>query len=818
MQNKIIINTVNGLCGSGKTFALTQSLNNKTSRTIIATPTVILADQYKDSLKTINNKSVVIHSKNTNNTISALRTELLNRTHDTVVMTQSAYQKLDQNLITDDIHLVYDEIPSVDHYYEPCIPYNHEILTRWIEVDTTFNHPTLYKIQLAPLYKLDKIKKSKLSLKTTIVHVVDEEEQNDLKKAAYKNARSAAIHFIKRNMDDVDSIIKPIIEHLVNEDIVLVDKDSYKKVIANDITNDKDVDMTWGNEYNKLYFLCLSAPRGFDKVHTATIMGANLYTSMMYKVWSEYFGVEFVENTSITSKLRYTDYSHGNRLSIKWLHDKDISKYEMNKIVAGKTIAEHDIAVAKQVFGIKPVLGVVNKDKEEIIPDEWTQCPVTSHGINKFDKFTAIYFGAALNRTPKHIKMLEDFGISAEYIRRATAHEVMHQCVMRTALRDPNSTEIVEAIVADKAMAEELARLFPGCMLGAVHGVQRQTKLTYTEKNRRKSKLEILQQTAEVNGLMNKKLVPDIHCNFYADIFSTTGTIEHFKPHEFATTMESWSKSNLLHSKKDNFVMNNVVYKSSDTRKKDDALYTTTVILDIDDGDLSHDEFHRIFSEVQPYSHFVTNSAGAREGHDKYRAFFFVKGVLTPESYTCVFNHLIDVLDKNGYKTAPLTNKEEYYTRELERNIDAKFTGIDMSKSNLSSIFYAPCTIIGYEDYQFFYKFGLKDVFQIRKYAIDYNTIVTHTIIEEPLQPIEYSISKEVTELKPDDFKQTQRYTDVINLVNQLRPGNRTVESLVIAGKIKNWHTDIKQDIFQQVIGKGIDKYTIKTFKIFANL
>jgi hypothetical protein len=75
-------------------------------------------------------------------------------------------------------------------------------------------------------------------------------------------------------------------------------------------------------------------------------------------------------------------------------------------------------------------------------------------------------------------------------------HETVHQSIMRTALRNPNSTTTVTAIVPDRPSAEALARLFPGCSIGPLNGLARRVKKTPLSdydrtKNSRISKLLI---------------------------------------------------------------------------------------------------------------------------------------------------------------------------------------------------------------------------------------------------------------------------------------------------------------------------------------
>ena len=112
-------------------------------------------------------------------------------------------------------------------------------------------------------------------------------------------------------------------------------------------------------------------------------------------------------------------------------------------------------------FGSNPMIYVKNNDRVTVFDEleNATQLPVVSNGLNAYQDFTRIYITAALNRSPEHIGMLNNLVISSEMCRRSTAHNAFNQCISRTAIRDPISTEILTAVVPDRAAALELARV-----------------------------------------------------------------------------------------------------------------------------------------------------------------------------------------------------------------------------------------------------------------------------------------------------------------------------------------------------------------------
>jgi hypothetical protein len=295
---------------------------------------------------------------------------------------------------------------------------------------------------------------------------------------------------------------------------------------------------------------------------------------------------------------------------------------------------------------------------------------------------------------------------------------------------------------------------------------------------------------------------------------------EVLSPERFVADMESYSKANVLADKHDNFLLNTAVMRTHSDRKKENVVLTTAILLDIDDGDLPHDEFHRIFSEVYPFSHFVTNSAGRRAGHEKYRAFFFVKEAMTPETHETVFDHLVDLLEKQGYYTAPLANTKAYKKRILKRNPLAKFTGIDMSKRSVNSMFYAPCTIEGLEEYRFFEKFkcGSRDFV---KHAIDPAVIVKYA--PQPIILDELVFESDIVlddNLKDDAIivEKPRNWDKVNTIIDSMSIGNRSYPATVVAGSIKTWSYDDKKEVYDRLVDKGIDAGAKRSVKKYAQL
>jgi hypothetical protein len=230
--------------------------------------------------------------------------------------------------------------------------------------------------------------------------------------------------------------------------------------------------------------------RAFDG---ATLLGAAAEKSMLYE-WLSRRGVRLEPRVGFQSELRYTEYgpAFAERLAVEYLvEDRAFSK-TFRDSSAGADRQQIDIIEDDLVGELRQrrFLLVANNDYQgrlAILPT-CTRLPPISHGLNEYADHTTIVFLAALNRQPKHNRMLNALGIGNDVIRRSTSFEVLHQCLMRTSLRNPDSQERVRVIVADRFMADFLVHLFGGVEVGKI-GSMTSTKrvpLTPTEKKRRR--------------------------------------------------------------------------------------------------------------------------------------------------------------------------------------------------------------------------------------------------------------------------------------------------------------------------------------------
>ena len=283
--------------------------------------------------------------------------------------------------------------------------------------------------------------------------------------------------------------------------------------------------------------------------------------------------------------------------------------------------------------------------------------------------------------------------------------------------------------------------------------------------------------------------------------------------------LKSWSINNILAEKEDGFLFNFADYSLEFGRTISNAVYSSAIVLDIDSGDLSREGFNKIFAKAgtNPLSHCFMNSASRKLGDEnRLRSVIFTNAIMNQDVYKIMFKHIIKVLEQNGYYTIPLSHKEEFIKR-----LDTKFgkgnwkrSGLDSSKDNFSSCFYAPCTIIGREEYAFFSSFGV-DNRAIKKNALDVESILKLSIVKETKVELEYEEEKIITQ---KDFKTTNQYRKVEVLLNQMVKGNRSYLATEIGGKIKYWELNEKLEMIQKCINKGIDKSAEQSLRRYAGL
>ena len=249
-------------------------------------------------------------------------------------------------------------------------------------------------------------------------------------------------------------------------------------------------------------------PDQFSRFREAIFLGANIEDSLLYH-WFRKKGAKFERQDEIAANLRsqHRDLSKRSTKVYYFAEDQTFSKTLAKKeAIGGGRIIDAMDRLAVETFAGEPFLYVPNKDrKSEIVnaaPGVRTLSTV-SHGLNAYQDYHNIYISAALNREPKQYKMLGDLGLASETVHNSTYGEAVYQAVMRTCLRNPESTKSARVIVPDLFCVRYLGRVLGGLdprQLGPIIP-PRKRALTQTERSRRcrlastKRRLFVLQES-----------------------------------------------------------------------------------------------------------------------------------------------------------------------------------------------------------------------------------------------------------------------------------------------------------------------------------
>jgi hypothetical protein len=728
------IEFVSAICGSGKTYQLQQYVKNHSfEKIIIAVPSIILANEYAIAFTELGVDYKNINSENSDNVAAKIINEIqeINRkTCGVLVVTHYALNNIPYFQDKNDWICFHDEIPSIESYHELTVPKTFKSLTDQLTVEVIKNSDItnlLYKVSLKDI---------KVSQKYYDDH-----------KAAF---------------DQKVALDMPIIEELLKDNEVFTDRKSWDKVVVNrDITKDSEVNTEFGNESNKLFFISLVTPKNLLGFKSVVIIGANFKNSMLFKSWFEKYNIRFKVFSEIQDKLRNTKHENGKYLSIIYQIDSNWSKYQRNKkLDAGIVINNVMCNTVQQVIdqrtlkfidfsGVK-FLSVENKDVvESALADSTTKIPVISHGLNKYSDYCGIHFAAALNRSPKHISMLNALGFDSSYLTRSSAHETAYQAIMRTALRNPDNTHAVYVIVPDLASAEAIAVQFPGCSVSKYGEEIIKTRVAKTDaikqKDHRSKKeqtladyvsLNITNTTFEVvnNRYLEKKFNPIINITTIEKKNSTENVNYTDLPISKFIKLLKITANKEITSKENTLMFNGVCYQSEFKRDLDSVVNSSLIIMDVDSGHLTALEFHRIFTTDYKYSHVMMNSySNSEEKPNRYRAIFFVNGLMNDEIHRLVFKYLTDIIVSYGY----FVGSKQQEIKLLELNPDALLSGVDTTKNNTSSFFYMPSIASGGVDYSFFWEaYTNSDKSELSRFSLDVEKIILEskekTILEKP--------------------------------------------------------------------------------------
>jgi hypothetical protein len=298
--------------------------------------------------------------------------------------------------------------------------------------------------------------------------------------------------------DDLDNVLREFYEHLISDNY-----DTFVEIADWERLVEKE---NFSSNENINELTCVSM-LNTKLLQNSILLGANVEDSLLFHWLKRFHGLRMGPHDEITSRLR-TDIKPMSCEISYFFENRNFSKYLYNSTVTGSVtfIDLMDENVANK-FGNEPFLYVSNKDRKSKLDEMLNvkKISVHSHGLNDYRDYKAMYFSAALNRTPKHLKVLKHLGFDMEQIRTAESHEITYQSVMRTSLRNELCDDLVRLVVSDKSAAERLVSLIDGSHIVQIGDLDKYLKsvvpLTSSQKNHRVISRRIRSSMVSPNSL-----------------------------------------------------------------------------------------------------------------------------------------------------------------------------------------------------------------------------------------------------------------------------------------------------------------------------
>ena len=355
---------------------------------------------------------------------------------------------------------------------------------------------------------------------------------------------------------------------------------------------------------------------------------------------------------------------------------------------------------------------------------------VHSHGLNEYRDYKSMYFSAALNRTPKHLKVLKHLGFDMEQIRTAEAHEITYQSVMRTSLRNELCDGLVRLVVSDKSAAERLVSLIDGSHIVQIGDLDKYLKsvvpLTSSQKNHRVISRRIRSSMVSPNSLPFSSIkglgtdigkLKNIGGQLSTCYVTTHEHVDKFKQehcHEIQQNIQEWIKNlrtmskEVVDSKVDLKLYCPSVFKAKPDNESfkcyDCFVKADSLVLDFDLGKVSREDFINVFASKESTSgrrsFVITNSFNrSEEQPNRFRVImFFQKPAKTIEEYWACFDYVERRLEQAGFPS--------------------QTSGLDRNSRKPTQSYFFPATNREHQEWAFFENYETKTK-ELERYAID---------------------------------------------------------------------------------------------------
>ena len=452
---------------------------------------------------------------------------------------------------------------------------------------------------------------------------------------------------------------------------------------------------------------------GFKQV----ILASALFTeSTLYKLWSMQ-GTEFIPVADqMLDNLRYRDHGNGNLITIRYLIDRDWSKTLRDKPICfdgesnAHSLRERIPGLIKSALCGEAFAWIGNTDIADNyfgVP-EAVRLPNSPHGLNSYQQLHHVVALSALNATPAHFRFMETRGISGNDLQTASYRSAIYQATMRISIRDPANTMPKSITVMDATTAHWLSDLFPGshlepsselrnCLPNSRIGRPRR----YASDNDRVRAHRIKKRSKQwLNTFCsgNEGSSPSFG-TAYASIYDTTPLM-----HLDAASLDAFiallkeAHSRVIRSKHDNFLISPAHFdpdgNNCDTRRGlANVRHVNGLWLDNDGGDLSPDEFARLFPQLRMV---IWNTYSSTVENPRWRCFIPTSDPLSVDDYTGLTRQIFLILRHHNF--ADRIDADD-------QSSSKKRHGFDIGKLNAAALFFAPC-LANNPDHSFFIEYN----------------------------------------------------------------------------------------------------------------
>lgn len=461
----------------------------------------------------------------------------------------------------------------------------------------------------------------------------------------------------------------------------------------------------------------LLKPSIVEGYRSILIAGAEVKASPLYRHWSNQ-GVVFEEALDLKARLRFEQPPNGSATTFHYVFDKEFSKTfrDREDLDVVKWMQE----AAIKVFGGSGFLYSCNKDTsglfEGVDKSVAVYLPNDSKGSNEYDKYHNSVLICARNLKPVHRKLLMRLlDVDSEFLKTSQhRHEILQQ-YQRTSARNPDCFIEKHCVVPDYTTAVYLSQRVPGSHISRVdlgidesrivrplgrpkkHDDQRAKNIAYRKRNIEMMKTEFL---ISIDAKVRESGVLD-GCdeNTLYITFSSNPTVRQFfccevlcvesydlEPHVFKSfeSFKAWMRKEMAQeyaSKEDVPLISPACFVKvngvSTTKGRDNALFANLLFLDIENGDMSHEQFAKIFKDLSFFAH---SSYSCTETSLRYRICIPTTLALFPSQYAALIGEIVRRVEAAGFSAS---------RRLLGDNRLAH--GIDPSKRNIENFFRKPC-------------------------------------------------------------------------------------------------------------------------------